>query len=182
MEFLAARREAKRELQAWDLAAVHSLSRDDLESIDSPAWTELSASEEALLIERVRRAARRVLARRGYAWELDPADFYQDGALVTVLSVSGPGAGTDFLFSSIGRLVTIQRKCGCSSSIDLPCVEDLLLVLQSDYGFRYVDPGVLRSRYDGVFVQHPMGTWFQRLFCAVYWGNSRAHEGLPRWP
>ena len=158
------------------------LSSEELPQFDSADWTALDSDGERALAERVRRAATRVLARTPCQWVLSDPGAFQDGALALCLTVRGAGGEVDFLFSSFGQLFTHVRGAGSSRGSDDGYIAALVGMLETDYHFVFVEPAVLGRKYDGAFDAHPMGTWFQRLFCAVYWGNARPHEGIPRWP
>ena len=161
---------------------MDSLSLEELRQSDSTALKELDPDGERALVERVARAAKRVFVRTNYQWAIDRPIHYQDGALAAVLSVHGADCGTDFLFSSLGRLVTLERREAAQQNIEVTCIDELLDILQRDYEFRFVSPAVLSQKYDGTFKRYRIGTWFQRFFCAVYWESARPHEGMPRWP
>jgi hypothetical protein len=157
------------------------LSSEQLRQFDSSDWTGLELDPERALVERVRRAATRVFAHTPCRWALSDPGAFQDGALATCLTIRDAGGEVDFLFSSFGHLFTHVRG-GSNGSIDAALVAALVEMLETDYHFVFAEPTVLARKYDGAFKAHPMGTWFQRLFCAIYWGNARPHEGVPRWP
>jgi hypothetical protein len=159
-----------------------SIAISDLRLIDSPEPFPIDISNEAQLLDRVQRAARRLSKETALSWHVSHPALFQDGALFTQIATGHPTSPTAILFSKFGDLITTARFSDPPYEHSPEQIYAFVQLLETDYKFRFAHPDLLNQDYAGPFSRYRVGTWFQRFFSGIYWASNKAHQGVLRWP